>query len=98
MVRTAAPRRRTRSAADADRLGLQVGVEALDPVLAADPGALVAAERGVGAVPDAAVDGHRPGPDLPRDRHGAVLAGRRHPAGEPVPAIVGDPDRVRVVL
>ena len=59
------------------RLGLREDLEALDAALAADARLLVAAERGVGAVPDAAVDAERAGADAAGDRLGPLqVAGR----------------------
>src|SRR4029453_18414737 len=48
---------------EADGLGLGEDLQALEAALAADAPLLVAAERGIGAVPDAAVERERAGAD-----------------------------------
>src|SRR3954468_18116876 len=66
--------------------------------LAADAGLLVAAERRVRCVPEAAVDAHRAGADAPRDRQRAVVIGTDDRAGQAVDGVVGDADRVVVTV
>src|SRR4051794_38630273 len=81
-----------------DRLGLQVLLEPGDTHLPADAGLLVAAERGVGAEPDPAVDGERAGTDPPGHRLRALQRAGVDRAGEPVRRVVGDPDGVVVAV
>ena len=80
-------------------LGLEVLLEALDAVLAADAAGLVAAERHVGAVADAAVDRRscRCGCAGPR-RWPAPSDAGGHAAGQAVLDVVGDAHRVVVVV
>src|SRR4051812_6163652 len=76
------------------------GKELFDPepsVLAAVAGLLVSAERRERVV-GAAVDLDLTGAQLASDRLGALGITRPHPAGKPVLGVVGDPDRVLLVL
>src|SRR5947209_10019981 len=79
-----------------DELGFQVFLETGQTHLAADSGLLVAAERRVDRVPDAAVDPDRAGPDPAGHRPGPGQVAAVHGAGQPVRRVVGDPHRVVV--
>src|SRR5205807_5236609 len=81
-----------------DRLRLQVLLEPGDAVLPADAAVLVAAEWHVGADGHPAVDGDEAGPDAAGDGERALERSRRDHAGEPVLALVGNANRVVVVL
>src|ERR1700728_1053884 len=81
-----------------DGLGLEVLLESLDSVLATDAARLVAAIRGVGPVPDAAVDADGTGPDPTGDGGGPLCRGGEDAPREPVAAVVGDPHGVIVVF
>src|SRR5262249_14644885 len=82
----------------ADYLGLEVLLEALLAVLAADAALAVAAEGRVDVEPHAAVHRHRPGADAARDAERALLRRAVHGAGEAVDRVVRDAHRVVVVL
>ena len=58
-----------------ERLELEVLEQAGQAHLASDAGLLVATERAVGAVPEAAVHAHRPGADAAGDAQGTVTVG-----------------------
>src|SRR6187549_3524406 len=85
---------------DVDAVGLDLGVllEALDAVLATDAARLVAAERGVGAVGDAAVDADGAGAELTTDRERTLLVAGGDVAAETVLVVVGEADRVVVTV
>src|SRR5260370_33867459 len=85
-------------ASDSDQLGLQISLEALGPVLTADPARLVAAIRTVRAVPVASVHRDRSGPDASRDGKGPALGRGEDAARQPVRAVVADADRMVVVI
>src|SRR5262245_49571141 len=82
----------------ADGLDFGVLVEAGDAVLAPDAARLVAAERYVGAVGCGAVEADEARAQPARDRHCAIQRARHDVAGEPVDAVIGDLDRVLLVL
>src|SRR3954452_72414 len=94
LMRTALLRR------DVDAEGLDLGVllEALDAVLAPDATGLVPAERGVGAVGDAAVDAHGSGAQLSTDGQRPLLRARGHVAAETVLVVVGQAHRFVVAV
>src|SRR4051794_1089754 len=76
------------------------GKKLFDPepsVLAAVAGLLVSAERRERVV-GATVDLDLPGAELASDGLGALGIARPHPAGEPVLGVVGDADRVLLVV
>src|SRR5690242_18727011 len=81
-----------------DQLGLEVLLESGHTEFAADAGLLVAAERGVGAVPDAAVDAEGSGPNTVDHVVDSRLVGAPHLAREPVGRFVGQPDGVVVAV
>src|SRR5581483_3091883 len=81
----------------ADGLGLQVLVEALGAVLAADAGLLVAPE-GEGHVEAQVVHAHGPRPDAPGDLHAAGEVGAEHAGREAEVGVVGDPDGLVLVV
>jgi hypothetical protein len=81
-----------------DRLDLGVLVEAGHAVLPADAAVLVAAEGHVGAVGRAAVDAHEAGLDPTSHGQRMLQRARHHVAGQTVGAVVGDPDRVFLVV
>src|SRR5688572_22828933 len=82
----------------ADCLGLGEDLQALDAALPADPGALVATEGGVGAVPLATVDGEGAGADPAGYGPGPVQVTGGDRPGQPVVGVVGDAHGVVVVL
>src|SRR5437899_7529760 len=82
---------------DDDRLVFQEGMEALWPVLAADPTALEAAVGG-GEVEHVLVDGVGSGADATGDVEALVDVGGVHGAGQAVVAVVGDRHRVGLVV
>src|SRR5262245_37594410 len=82
----------------ADGLDFGVLVEPGDAVLAADAARLVAAERHVGAVRGGAVEADEARAQPAGNGDGPVERARHHVAGEPVDAVVGDPDRVLLVV
>src|SRR5580658_3554324 len=84
--------------ADRDRLGFQILLDSLAPPLAADATALIPAERQIGRDRHAAIDRDRPGPDAARHAQGALDTARCHHAAQSVLAIIGDADRVLVVI
>src|SRR5688500_2152561 len=69
------------------RLLLEVLLEAGHTHLAAEPRLLVAAERHVGAVPEAAVHRHRPRADAPGDAQHPLAIGAGHAARQPVDGV-----------
>src|ERR1700730_899662 len=80
------------------RFDLGVLVETGHTVLPAHTAVLVSTERRVGAVRRAAVDAHEAGLD-PAGHRQRVLQGAGHDvAGQAVHAVVGDPDRVFLVV
>src|SRR5204862_8237120 len=82
----------------AERLHLDVLLEAGDAVLATDAAVLVATERHVGPVRRATVDAHHAGADAVGDLHPSLDRPRHDAAGEAVDAVVRDADGVVVVL
>src|ERR1700742_3007972 len=80
------------------RLDLGVLVETGDTVLASHTAFLVPAERGVGTVGCTTVDTHEAGLDPAGHRQRTLKGTRKHVAGQPVHAVVGDPDRVLFVV
>src|SRR5437870_610218 len=78
------------SARNADRLGLEVLLEALYAVLASEAALLVAAERRVGGEPLPAVHRQSTGTDAPCDRHRALERRAVDGARQPVARVVGD--------
>ena len=80
----------------AERFVLDVPLDALGPVLAADPGVLVPAERST-RIERVHVHRVRAGPDLRRDLDGLCVIRGPHAAGQAVYRIVGDPDGVLFV-
>src|SRR5205807_3449380 len=81
-----------------ERLHLEVLVEPGDAVLSPYPALLEATERYVGAVGPAAVDIQCAGADSAGYTERPVERAGVHRATEPVHALVGDADRVVVVL
>ena len=80
--------------ADQQALGLRVVLEHHPVVLAADAGALVAAERGVRRVLVVAVGPHAPGLDRAAHPERAAAVTRPHAGAEPVQRVVGDLERL----
>src|SRR5918998_1039266 len=81
-----------------DELGFEILLEAGDAHLAADAGLLVAAERCVRRVPDAAVDPERAGADTGHDAFDPPGVAAPDRTREPVGRVVGDPHRILVAV
>src|SRR5579859_6936596 len=81
-----------------DGLGFQIFLDPLEPPFAADTRALVAAEGEIGRDAHTAIDRDRAGAHAARDAHGALLVRGDDHARQSIFAIVGDADRVLVVL
>src|SRR3954452_15296958 len=77
---------------DGDGLDLGVLLEAGHTHLAADPGLLEPAEGDIGAGPDAAVHADGPGAETGGDGLRLLDVGAVHRPGQPVVAVVRDPD------
>src|SRR5690606_6749717 len=77
-------------------LDLRVLIEPGQAHLQADTGLLVPAERGIGRIPDAAVDVDRADPQPRRDARRPVRIGREPRAAQPVRRVVGNAYRVVV--
>src|SRR5207237_8095223 len=82
---------------EADVLGLAVALERPAAAVAADAGALVAAERCVGVDRAAAVHLHRPGAQRARHADGALRVAGPHVAVEAVLRVVRERDRLGLV-
>src|SRR5580704_608582 len=81
-----------------DRLDLEVLLEAGDAVLASDTALLVPAEGHVGEVAGTTVQTDEPGPQFPGHGEGPLQRAGHDVAGQPVEAVVGDAQGVRLVL
>src|SRR6478672_193211 len=81
-----------------DGLGLQILLEALDSALPPHAAVLVAAERRIGTVEHPAVDAEGPGADAAGDVHSALHRPRDDRARQSERAVIGDADRVVVVV
>src|SRR3954447_488271 len=89
---------RLRAVADQEVLGLLVVVEHHLVVLAPDAGLLVAAEGGVRRVEVVAVRPDPPGLDLAAEAVGAAAVAGPHARPQAVERVVGDRERLRLVL
>src|ERR1700710_868176 len=81
-----------------NRLCLEILLEAREPHLPADSGLLVAAERHVRRIPDAAVDVHGADAHPRGDARGALLVRREHRARQAIWRVVGDAHGVVVAV
>src|SRR3984893_14558100 len=94
---TREPAARLRTDATEDGLRLEVGREPENAVFAADARLLESAE-GYRRIVRRAVDDDTPGLDLIRHRRGPVRVGGDHISLQPIGRVVGDRDRIRLVL
>src|ERR1700739_1180086 len=81
-----------------DALDFGVLVEPGHTVLAAEPAGLIATERGIRAVGRGAVEADKSGPQPLCHRHRVLDRSRHHIARKPIHAVIGNADRVFLVV